>query len=140
MTRTETKLGFCAVVFALTVVGCSQQGEGVSTVQRRESASQSEATEIKKPEAEKVSSERGTTDGVRTPAQMGFPPEQAAPWVIKVSPEPLSPARSANTGDYRGDWPDYRCPREIFITAPELPPGIEGPTSDTTTGASQASS
>ena len=142
MTRTETKAGLCAMVFGLTMLlaGCSRQGDSMSPVQRSDVASQTELTGNAEPNPEIIPSQPETTVPILTPAHMGFPPGYAAPWSMKVSPEPLSPARSANTGDYRGTWPDYRCPREMIITAPELPPGIDGPTSEAMTDSSPGNS
>lgn len=104
--------------------GCSRQSEpigGDNLTPERQAI----------PVTEKGEGQAENGKHVLTPAEMGFPPEQPAPWAITVSPEPLSPVTTANTGDFRGSWPEYFAPREIRITAPELPPGIVGPTLST---------
>jgi len=118
---TNCALTVLALALLLGVYGCSQKAV---PIEEKDVTRETQAISETKHDAiqpEKVKR-------VLTPAKMGFPPEQPAPWVMTVSPEPLSPVTTANTGDFRGTWPEYFAPREIRITAPELPPGIEGAT------------
>lgn len=115
-------------IFAFVVVmgGCMRQGDGARQVD--------EGTK----ETANTTSSGDAAAQTEVPSRMVSPPEHSGPWSIEVSPEPLSPTRSANTGDYRGPWPDYRPPKAILMAAPELPPGLEGPTVDTSAKSSPA--
>lgn len=125
ITQMTTKYAFAAIILALilAISGCSQSAV---PIEGKDSIPNNAATRV----SEKDALQDEKPKRVLTPAQMGFPPEQPAPWAMTVLPEPLSPVKAANTGDFRGKWPEYSAPREIRITAPELPPGIEGPTLD----------
>lgn len=72
-----------------------------------------------------VSGQHPTTSG--DPTRWAFPPGQGAPWPIHVAEKPLEPSRQANTGDFRGPWPDYRVPTEIRFTSPPVPAEIARP-------------
>ncbi|HOP76058.1 MAG: hypothetical protein WBH86_00110 [Thermogutta sp.] len=114
----------------VAMLGCTRQDNAA----RRLDEGLSQVTT----EKVKATPPHDATKPSETPGRMVAPPEHTGPWSIKVSPEPLVPGRSANTGDYRGRWPDYRPPKAILMTAPELPPGIEGPTVDLSVTPSQA--
>lgn len=126
MKQTKTRVGLIttALAFILGMSGCPRP---VAPVEGKDSLAQTEAIG----KAGENSSQMKTREPVLTPAQMGFPPQHPGPWEITVSAEPLSPARTANTGDFRGPWPEYFTPKEIRITSPELPPGVQGPTRET---------
>lgn len=125
MPVTDGKL--CAAslsAFLVLVVMGLVLGSGCS---RERPETSSTKTESRAASADQLTHPAGgrTTEG--NPALWGFPPEQGEPWPIRMSSEPLSPTREANTGEPNVRWPNYRVPREIIFTAPPVPSQIVGP-------------
>lgn len=130
--HSDKRLLYVVGLAVLTLVpGCSSQVSPQEGLPTASAAPQPATPSVERGPMEKAKelprvSEGGAKEIAGSPAQWGFPPGQERPWPIRVTPTPLAPSRSTNTGDFKGRWPDYRPPTAIEMTPPEVPPQILG--------------